>query len=189
MAISGKISGMILRMAGWTVKGEKPKEKQYVFVAAPHTSNWDFPLARLTNSQLEIKLKMLMKQSWFIFPLNYILNYLGVIPIDRSESGGVIGGIVEKFNTIDDFIFVIAPEGTRSYVESWKTGFYRIAEKAKVPIALAYVDYEKKETGIGPMIYPSGDMVKDFEKIMDFYRTISPRFPEKFNKNPHLGKK
>ncbi len=189
MAFSGKISGMILRMAGWKVKGEKPKEERYVFVAAPHTSNWDFPLARLTNSQLEIKLKMLMKQSWFVFPLNYILTYLGVIPIDRSKSGGFIDGIVEKFNTIDDFKFVIAPEGTRSYVESWKTGFYTIAVKAKVPIALSYVDYAKKETGIGPVIYPSGDAEKDFEKIMDFYRTVVPRFPKKFNKNPRFVRK
>ncbi|MCK5775751.1 MAG: 1-acyl-sn-glycerol-3-phosphate acyltransferase [Bacteroidales bacterium] len=188
MAFSRKISGMVLRIAGWKVRGEKPKEKKYVFVAAPHTSNWDFPLARLTSSKMEIKLKLLMKKSWFVFPLNYIFNALGVIPIDRKKSGGFIDGIVEKFNTTDDFIFVIAPEGTRSYVESWKTGFYTIAVKAKVPIALAFVDYAKKETGIGPILYPSGDAQKDFEKIMKFYRTISPRFPEKFNLNPDFGK-
>ena len=189
MGFSGKISGLILRMAGWKVNGEKPKEKKYVFIAAPHTSNWDFPLARLTNSQLKIKLKILMKKSWFFFPLNYIFKWLGVLPVDRDISGGIIGSIVEKFNNNDEFIFVIAPEGTRSYVDYWKTGFYTIAIKAKVPIVLAYVDYEKKETGVGPIIYPSGDAKKDFEEIMAFYRTIHPCFPEKFNLNPSFGKK
>jgi len=189
MGIGKNISGMVLRLAGWKVKGIKPKEKQYVFIAAPHTSNWDFPFARLTNSRLEIKLKILMKQSWFFFPMNYVFKWLGMLPVDRSKGGAIIDTIVEKFETVDDFIFVIAPEGTRSYVESWKTGFYTIAVKAKVPIALAYVDYAKKETGIGPMIYPSGDPEKDFEEIMKFYRTITPRFPEKFNLNPNLGRK
>ena len=189
MSITGKISGAILRLAGWRVEGKKPKEKKYVILAAPHTSNWDFPLARLTNSQLKIKLKLLMKESWFFFPVNYILKYLGVVPIDRSKPGGLIDYVVDLFHTNEEFVFTIAPEGTRSYVEYWKTGFYTIAVKANVPILLAYVDYGKKIAGVGPLIYPSGDSTKDFEKIMEFYRTVEPRFPEKFNKNPQLGRK
>ena len=189
MTITGKISELILSLAGWKINGVKPKEKKYVILAAPHTSNWDFPLARLTNSKLEINLKLLMKESWFFFPVNHILKYLGVVPVDRSKPGGLINHVVGLFNTNEEFVFTIAPEGTRSYVEYWKTGFYTIAVKAKVPIALAYVDYTRKETGVGPIIYPSGDADKDFEKIMTFYRTISPKFPEKFNRNPSFGKK
>ncbi|NOR86076.1 MAG: acyltransferase [Bacteroidales bacterium] len=188
MSITGKISGIILSLAGWKIKGEKPKEKKYVILAAPHTSNWDFPLARLTNSKLEINLKLLMKKSWFIFPLNFIFHWLGAVPIDRSKSGTIIERVVELFKENNEFVFTIAPEGTRSYVESWKTGFYTIAVKANVPILLAYVDYKKKEAGAGPMIYPSGDAQKDFEEMMKFYRTIHPRFPEKFNKKPQFGK-
>jgi len=188
MSITGKISGAILNLAGWKIKGEKPIEKKYVILAAPHTSNWDFPLARLTNSQLKIKLKLLMKESWFFFPLNYILKYLGVVPIDRSKQGGLIDHVVYLFENSEEFVFTIAPEGTRSYVEYWKTGFYNIALKAKVPILLAYIDYGKKVAGIGPMIYPSGDSIVDFEKIMEFYRTVQPRFPQKFNKYPRLGR-
>jgi len=186
MSVTGKISEIILGLAGWKIKGEKPKEKKYVILAAPHTSNWDFPLARLTNSKLNINLKLLMKESWFFFPLKYLLQWLGAVPIDRSKSGTIIENVVEMFNINDEFVFTIAPEGTRSYVESWKTGFYTIAVKANVPILLAYIDYNKKESGIGPMVYPSGDIQKDFEEIMKFYRTIHPLFPEKFNKHPQF---
>ena len=186
MSFTGKISETILNLAGWKVKGDKPKEKKYLIVAAPHTSNWDFPLARLTNSKLNIKIKLLMKDSWFFFPLNYLLKSLGVMPIDRNKAGTIIDHVVEIFNEKDEFIFTISPEGTRSYVEYWKTGFYTIAEKAKVPILLAYIDYKKKETGTGPMIYPSGDAQKDFKKILKFYQNIHARYPEKFNKNPYF---
>lgn len=188
MSFTGKISETILGLAGWKVKGEKPKEKKYVILAAPHTSNWDFPLTRLTNSIFGVEIKLLMKKSWFFFPLKYFFSWLGAIPVDRRKSGTIIEHVVELYKENDDLVLAIAPEGTRSYVESWKTGFYTIAVKAKVPILLAYVDYEKKETGIGPMIYPSGDAQKDFEEILSFYRTIHAKFPEKFNKNPRFGK-
>ncbi|OYT15415.1 MAG: acyltransferase [Bacteroidetes bacterium 4572_77] len=188
MSITAKISTGILRLFGWKAKGPRPIEKKFVFLAAPHTSNWDFPLGRLTNSALEIELKVLMKKSWFIFPLGSLLRALGAIPIDRSKSGTVIDHIVSHFNEKDEFVFAITPEGTRSYVESWKTGFYTIAQKANVPIVCGYMDYEKKETGVGPTIYPSGDMEKDFEKIIGFYRTVNACYPENFNPNPQLGK-
>jgi len=188
MSFTGNISGGILKLAGWKTGGEKPKDKKFVFLAAPHTSNWDFPLGRLTSSKLEIPLKVLMKKSWFVFPFKAILLWLGALPIDRSKGGTVIDSIVRMFNEKDEFVFAITPEGTRSFVEYWKTGFYTIALKADVPIVCGYLDYKKKETGVGPTIYLSGDREKDFEKIMDFYRTVHPRFDEKFNKYPRLGK-
>lgn len=189
MNITKKISKSILKLAGWQVKGGKPKEKKYLIIAAPHTSNWDFPLARLTNSLLEIKLQLLMKESWFFFPFKYVLKWLGVVPIDRSKTGGVIAGIVEMYKANDEFVFAMAPEGTRSYVEFWKTGFYTIASRANVPIVCGYLDYKKKELGLGLIIYPSGDSEKDFEKILSFYRTKLAKFPEKFNQHPRFGKK
>jgi 1-acyl-sn-glycerol-3-phosphate acyltransferase len=188
MGFTGKISAGILKLAGWKTGGEKPKAKKFVFLAAPHTSNWDFPLGRLTSSKLEIPLKVLMKKSWFVFPIGGILRWLGAVPIDRSKSGTVIDYIVKLFNENDSFVFAITPEGTRSFVEYWKTGFYTIAKKANVPIVCGYLDYKNKKTGVGPIIYLSDDKEKDFEKIMAFYRTIHPRFEENFNKYPRLGK-
>jgi len=187
--MSGKLSGLILKLGGWKTIGPRPKEKKFVFLAAPHTSNWDFPIGRLTSGSLGIELKVLMKKSWFFFPTKYILNWLGAIPIDRSKGGTVIDNIVKLFEEKDEFVFAITPEGTRSYVDFWKTGFYTIAKKANVPIVLGFIDYKKKESGVGPIIYPSDDMEKDFKKIMEFYRTISAKFPENFNPNPRLGKR
>jgi len=186
MSITSKISYAILKLGGWKIKGEKPEHKKFVFLAAPHTSNWDFPIGRLTSSYLGVELKVLMKKSWFVFPIGGILRWLGAIPIDRSKSGTVIDHIVNIFNENDRFVFAITPEGTRSFVEKWRSGFYTIATKANVPIVCGYIDYAKKEAGVGPTIYPSGNAQKDFEKIMQFYRTVSAKFPEKFNPNPVL---
>lgn len=188
MSLTGKISNQIISLLGWQVKGKKPEHKKYVLLAAPHTSNWDFPIGRLTNSKLEIDLKVLMKKSWFFFPMGLIMRSLGAIPLDRSKAGTVMDYVVDLFNKNEEFVFAITPEGTRSYVDYWRTGFYYIALKANVPIVCGYLDYKKKETGIGPIIYPTGDAEKDLEKIMIFYRKVSAKYPEKFNQHPHFGK-
>ncbi len=92
--------------------------------------------------------------------------------------------IVSLFKERDDFVFAITPEGTRKYVEKWKTGFYHIATKANVPLVLGWIDYEKKKGGLGKVIYPSGDFQKDFAEILDFYKNVKGRFPEKYNGKP-----
>jgi len=188
MTINAKISKAILNLFGWKVVGERPKYKKFVFIAAPHTSNWDFPIGRLSNSVMGIELKVLMKKSWFFFPVGYVLKWLGAMPIDRSKSGTVIDHIVGLFKEKEEFVFAITPEGTRSYVKYWKTGFYTIAQKANVPIVLGYLDFGKKETGIGPVIFPSGDRDADFKKIVEYYRHVKARHPELYNQNPRLGK-
>jgi len=189
MSFKKKFAGIVFKIVGWRVGGERPKDKKFVFLAAPHTSNWDFPLGILTAWYLEIDLKVLMKKSWFIFPIKGLLLSLGAMPIDRRKGGTVIDAVVYEFDKRDAFVFSITPEGTRSYVESWKTGFYTIAAKANVPIVCGYLNYSKKETGVGPIVYLHGDAEKEFEEIMKFYRTIGPRFPAKFNKTPSFGKK
>lgn len=188
MTFTGKISATILKLMGWRVKGEKPDLKKFVLLAAPHTSNWDFPVGRLTNSMLDINLKVLMKKSWFFFPMGLIMRSLGAIPIDRTKSGTMIDHVIDLFNKNEEFVFAITPEGTRSYVEYWRTGFYYIALKAEVPIVCGYLDFDKKETGIGPIIFPTGNAEEDLEKIMSFYRTKAAKHPEKFNQHPHFGK-
>jgi len=189
MSFKKKFSSIVLKIIGWKVGGERPEEKKFVFLAAPHTSNWDFPLGMLTAWYLEIDLKVLMKKSWFIFPIKGLLLSIGAMPLDRSKGGTVIDGVVREFDERDAFVFSITPEGTRSYTESWKTGFYTIATRANAPIVCGYLDYGKKETGVGPIIYPQGDAEKDFGAILKFYRTVTPRYSQKFNMNPSFGKK
>ena len=44
--------------------------------------------------------------------------------------------MIEEFNKRDTFVLAIMPEGTRSGVQKWRSGFYYIAQGAGVPIVL-----------------------------------------------------
>jgi hypothetical protein len=46
---------------------------------------------------------------------------------------------------------------------------------------LGYLDYKKKIGGFGPLIHLSSDPLKDAQLIMDFYRNVEGKYPEKFN--------
>jgi len=177
-----KVSYLILKLLGWKVYGQLPENaKKCVLVEAPHTSNVDFIIGRLAFFQLGIKAKFLIKKELFFPPLGFILKKLGGIPIDRSRSNKVIDYVATLLKNSDELVVVITPEGTRKYNPNWKKGFYFIALKAKVPIVLAYIDYRKKEGGIGKVIYPSGNFERDFAEITEFYIDKTAKYPEKFN--------
>lgn len=169
---------------GWKTIAPQFSEKSYVLIAAPHTSNWDFVISRLAISVARIPQKVLMKKEWFFFPLGYIFHALGAIPIDRKGSVKMVDYIVELFRKQPDFVFSISPEGTRSYVEKWKTGFYQIATKADVPIVLGRMDYKNKVVDFSRIFYPTGDFKTDFKEIVSYYSEAKGRFPEKYNTNP-----
>lgn len=185
--MGAQFAKFVLKVFGWKVDMSKPKEKSFVIVVAPHTSNWDFIIGRLTIEALGVKQRVLMKSSWFFFPLKYILHWLGAIPINRKSSVKMVDYIVDLFKAQDDFVFAITPEGTRSYVKRWKSGFYHIAVKANVPLVLGSIDYKKKVAGLNKVIYPSGDVEKDLREILDYYKDIHGRFPEKYNPNPQIN--
>lgn len=178
------ISQFILWLFGWKVVKPEFSEKSYVIIAAPHTSNWDFVLGRLAVGSLAIPQKVLMKKELFFFPLKYFLKALGAMPIDRKVGMNMVDYIIELFKEKDDFVFVISPEGTRSYAEKWKTGFYHIATKANVPIVLGRLDYKKKCIEFNNIFYPTGDFAKDFSEILYYYRETIGRYPEKYNPKP-----
>jgi len=177
------LSKFILKATGWkTVGGIPPELTKAVFVIAPHTSNMDFFIGRLYCFQHRIPIKIMIKKESFKGPLGGLLKKAGGVPIDRSISKSLVDQVVQLFNENDTFFFAITPEGTRKRSDKWKTGFYyHIAVKAKVPILLSYIDYEKKEAGIGRIFYPTGDFEKDFKEIEDFYRGRKGKYPEKFN--------
>ena len=156
----------------------------YIILVAPHTSNWDFLVGRLVIGSLRVPQRVLMKKEMFFFPLKYILLALGAMPIDRKASTKMVDIIIDQFKRNDNFVFSISPEGTRSFAKKWKTGFYYIAIKAKVPIVLGKIDYKRKEAGLAKVIYPDGDFEKDFKEILDFYKNIGGRNPEKYNPKP-----
>ena len=182
--MSAIVSKFILNLFGWKVVKHEVEEKSYVIVAAPHTSNWDFVIARLGVSSVGIPQKVLMKKEMFFFPLNYILRALGAMPIDRKGSIKMVDYIIQLFKEKDDFVFSISPEGTRSYVEKWKTGFYHIATKANVPLVFGRLDYKKKVLEFSDTFYPTGNFEKDFIKILDHFSDAYGLYPEKFNRKP-----
>ncbi len=178
------LSRKILELTGWKIKGQFHDEtKKAVLIVAPHTSNLDFVIGRLVFNVLGIKVKFLIKKEAFIFPFGFFLKKLGGIPVDRKRKTNIVDQLINEFNESDQLVLIITPEGTRSYVSSWKKGFYYIAKKANVPVVLGFLDYKKKEAGLGPVIWPAGNYDEDSIIIKRFYQNITGRHPEKFNPN------
>ncbi len=168
----------LLKLFGWEIKITLPKEKKFVLIGAPHTSNWDFPLTLMTFWTINLKIHWVAKIQMFWGPFHYLFTALGGIPVDRKSSRGFIEQIVDRFNKTDEMVLTIAPEGTRSKTEYWKSGFYHIAQAANVPICMAYIDYKKRTIGFTEILYPSGDITADMEIIADFYKDIQGKQPK-----------
>ncbi|MCP4790476.1 MAG: glycerol acyltransferase [Gammaproteobacteria bacterium] len=176
------IAWLYIKITGWKVDSHaQPKSGNYLIIAAPHTSNWDFPIGLSLALHLHIKTYWIGKNSLFKGPAGPVMRWLGGIPLDRSKANNLVEASIQAYNTNDGLIFAIAPEGTRSWSPRWKTGFYHIANGAQVPLALAYFDYEKKIGGIGKLIQPTGDLTKDMAEIEDFYSHIAAKNPHYYN--------
>ena len=171
------IARFLLRLGGWTIVGGLPKPAKAVLVAAPHTSNWDGVWALIYKVAIQLDVRWFAKKSLFWFPLSTLLRGLGGIPLDRGKAGSAVDQAVGMFRNLHSFYFGLAPEGTRSRTDYWKSGFYRIARDADVPIVLGFLDYGSKRLGLGPTLYPSGDTEADLAVIRDFYEGIEGRWP------------
>lgn len=191
-------STLFMKIMGWkmNLNGLNPKNfNRAVMLAVPHTSNWDLPLARAAFYLMGIPVRFTVKKEWMKFPFNLLVGPLGGIAIDRSprkegeERRSMTDAMIDLFNERKELVVLVTPEGTRSYNDRWKTGFYYVALGAKVPIALGYLDYAKKEAGVGLVFQPTGDMEADMQRIMDFYRDIKGKYPAKFTTDKELDKK
>lgn len=169
---------LILKLIGWTSIGSKVSVPKYVLIGAPHTSNWDFPLMLLVVLELRLQLFWMGKNTLFPFPFAGLMKWLGGIPINRAKSHNVVYEIVGQFKNNENFVVLVPPEGTRSKVSEWKTGFYHIANNAGVPILTGYVDAEKKEAGFADFFYPTGDLDADMKEIRSFYAEKKGLRPE-----------
>ncbi len=179
------LAKIILKVWGWKLNGIiPPGVNKCVVIAAPHTSNIDFFVGRLAYFAIGVKLTFLIKKEVFVFPFGSILRAWGGIAVDRGKRNNMIDQVVDLFNNSESIYVLITPEGTRKLAKRWKKGFYHIAQQANVPIALGYADYETKEAGVGPVIYPSGNYEKDLKIIQDFYRNKTAKYPEMFNLTP-----
>jgi 1-acyl-sn-glycerol-3-phosphate acyltransferase len=178
----------IIWVFGWKVDQQlKADFRRCVMIAAPHTSNWDFVIARAAFEVMEIPVRFTIKKEWTEGVLGWLLRSLGAIPIDRNpknarEKGiSYVDAMTQLFGQYHDLAVLITPEGTRSKQEEWKTGFYHVAKKAGVPIALGYLDFKTKTAGIGKVLFPGDDLEADMKSIMAFYQNIAPKYPENFS--------
>lgn len=161
---------------GWRVAGRLPKLKKFILIAAPHSSNWDFVFFLFAIFKFQAPVHWMGKHTMFLLPFRHLLQRLGGIPIDRTRKGNTVGTMAREFKTADRLIVTIAPSGTRQRVTRWKSGFYRIAVAAEVPIVCGFIDYKKRIVGIGPVVTPSGNMDADMKEIQRFYTNKPGRY-------------
>jgi len=173
------LARLILRTGGWTAIGGIPDAPKAVIIAAPHTSNWDGFWALVYKVAIGAEIHFFAKHSLFWFPLSTLLRALGGVELDRTRAQSAVQQAIDMFEEKDSFYFGLAPEGTRTVKPGWKSGFYRIAEGAGVPVYLGYLDYKNKRVGIGPRFDLSGDQQDDLRRLQDFYGDIQGRWPEK----------
>ncbi len=168
----------LLRLLRWRADGEIPDRERFVVVVAPHVTGWDFPIFLVTLVALGVRVSWLGVDWMFRYPL---MRKLGGIPVNRQAALGVVPQAIERYGSRRRHALVVSPEGSRKKVVPWKTGFYRIAAGAGVPILLVTVDQQKKRVGIGPTFEPSGDYEADLdEHIRPVYAEFVDRYPDNF---------
>jgi 1-acyl-sn-glycerol-3-phosphate acyltransferase len=177
------VSVTFLRLRGWQVQGSLPADcRKCVFIAAPHTSNWDLPYTLMVAFALRLNVYWMGKSQIFKPPFRAVMMWLGGIPVQRDSANNLVAASVAAIEAADGPLqLVVPPEGTRSKVRYWKTGFYYIAVGANVPIVMAYMDYEKKISGLGPVFHPSGDIDADMVAIKAFYAQFKGRNASQFS--------
>ena len=174
-----RLSRLVLRLIGWDLVEELPPSEKYILVGAHHTSNWDWAVGFLMMAGLGLKPRWVGKASLFRGFAGPIMRWLGGISVVRGAKKNFVGQIVDVYNDSKALVIALAPEGTRKYVDHWKTGFYHIAKGAQVSIAMAFLDYSKKACGIGGHFLPSENLKADMQILKEFYSGVVGKFPEK----------
>ena len=174
------ISGAYLKLGRWTVHGDWPPLDKAVLVAAPHTSNWDGLNMLAAAGYYRVKLRWMGKASLTRGPFGWLIKALGCVPIDRSQSNDVVRAMADAFAATDRMLLAIPPEGTRSAVREWKSGFYHIAVAAGVPILLTVLDYGTKRISLAAVVYPTEDYEADLPLIRAYYAAAKGKRQEKF---------
>jgi 1-acyl-sn-glycerol-3-phosphate acyltransferase len=179
-----KFFNKFFHFKSWKIEGGIPDGiKKCVLIAAPHTSNWDFVYGVGALTEFNIDVKYLAKKELFRFPLKSMFIALGGVPVDRKQNTNMVDAMIQLINSKEEIIVMIPPEGTRKWVDKWKSGFYHVAHGAGIPIVFGYLDYKRKVAGIGPAFYPTGNKEADFKELSAFYKNITGKFPENFNHN------
>ena len=172
------IAKRILAWCGWTINGELPNQPKFILAVAPHTSNWDFFIGIAAMFSLQLKVSFLGKASIFRWPVKSVLTAIGGIAVDRSNSHGVVGQIVQELERNDKFILGLAPEGTRSKTTEWKTGFLHIAKQGNIPIVPVSFDFAKKEIFFHQEVYISGEISQELIEFKQIFADVCAKNPQ-----------
>lgn len=171
----------MLSLFGWKVICTVPDYPKCIICVAPHTSNWDFVLGEFSWWSLGRKAGFLMKEAWFFFPMKYLFKALGGIPVAKRRGSSLSDAIIHKFKTSARMQLAITPEGTRSKVTEWRTGFLHIAYEAGIPVILGAIDAARKLVHLEEIFTPSGNIDADMRAIKDYYRQFEGIRPDKFS--------
>ena len=171
------------KILGWKVVGNtnfsKDTVKKAVLISAPHTSNFDFIIGLLLRKVVDLKSNYLGKKELFVWPIGYYFRAVGGVPVDRKNKENKVETIAKLFEGKDEFRLTLAPEGTRSKVEKWRTGFYYIAKQANVPIIMFTLDFENKQNKISKPFYPTDNIEEDFKYMKSFFKGVKGKIHSK----------
>lgn len=169
-------------MRGWRIETTNVAEPRSVMIAVPHTTNVDGLLLVLLTRSVGMNASWMVKDVWLKPPLGWLLGLVGAIPVNRSKATGMVGQMVERFDRGEQFQLLVPPEGTRSLTKEWKSGFYRIAVDAGVPVTPTYLDYRRRRGGFLEPIVMTGDVDVDMAAIRAVYPEAKEmaRHPDKF---------
>ncbi len=177
-ALASAFGRLMLGLFGWRIEGGFPDVPKMMIIVAPHTSNWDFPVGLMAKFALRLGCGYIAKQSLFWWPLGVFLRAMGGIAIDRSDASDIVAQTARAYAERRQLALVITPEGTRSRVDRWKSGFHRIARAAGVPIVLAVFDYSAKVVRLGPAYPATGDYDADLRQLQSHIRASMAKRPE-----------
>jgi 1-acyl-sn-glycerol-3-phosphate acyltransferase len=160
----------VLRLGGWRVEGQFPEVDRLLIIAAPHSSGWDAVWGLAVRLALGLDIGIMAKRELFVGPLGWLLRRCGAFPVNRGSTAGVVEQVAERYRSRPQLWVALAPEGTRKQVQHWKSGFWRIARAADVPVLCAYFHYPERIIGVGPLIETTDSLEHDMAKIREFYR-------------------
>lgn len=167
----------LLALLGWHVDVAPPPSPKCVIVVYPHTSNWDFVVGYLAKVAVGLPVSWVGKHSLFRWPIAGLLRRMGGVPVNRSASSGFVTHLAEEFAQRPRMWLAIAPEGTRSRTDCWKSGFYRLALATGAPVGLAFIDYTSHRVGLTTYLYLTGDKELDLGRIRSAYAGKVGKYP------------
>ncbi len=177
-ALTRGIAVLVLWSLGWRFEGDVPDRPKLVIVVAPHTSNWDFVVGLAADLALGMRIRFLGKNTLFGPLLGGFMRWAGGIPVDRSVPEGVTLAATASFREEAQLFLALAPEGTRRPVERWKSGFWRIARDAGVPVWPVALDWSRRVVRLDPVFETSSDLEADLRALGEHFSAAMARRPE-----------